>query len=192
MNGEEETGVSIMLMDEGLDTGPVALKKKIPLGPDTNAGELTQSLARLGAKAIVEALSAVESGAYNLTRQDEGGATYASKLSAEDRIIRWALPARKIHDQIRALAPRIGARTFHPTFDGPVKILCSQVVEESESAPPVAPSGSILAAKENILVQCGAGTLLVEELQVPGGKSVAAEEFLRGNELEGAFTGNGT
>lgn len=190
MNSEEETGVSIMLMNEGLDMGPVALQRRIPIQRDANAGDLTESLAQLGAKAIVETLSLVENDNFALVEQDESRATYASKLSAEDRVVCWALPARKIQDQVLALAPRIGARTFHPAFEGPVKILRSRVMEEDESPSSRVPVGSILAAKEKILVQCGEGILRIDRLQVPGGKIVEAEEFLRGNKLGGVFTGS--
>lgn len=190
MNGEEETGVSIMLMDEGLDTGPVALQKKTTVAPNTNAGELTEALAVLGAEAIVEALFAVESGSFSLTEQDETEATYASKITAQDRLVKWSLPAKKIHDQIRALAPKVGAQTFHPAYNGPVKILRSSVVEEgTDNQELQVPAGSILSGKRRILVQCGEGTLRVERLQVPGGRAVEAEEFLLGNKLEGRFAG---
>jgi methionyl-tRNA formyltransferase len=189
MNGEEETGVSIMLMDEGLDTGPVALQRKTPLGPTVNAGKLTKSLARLGSEAIVEALSFVEKGSYDLTEQDESKATYASKLSARDRILRWELPAGRIHDQVRALAPGIGARTFHPAFEGPIKVLRSRVLEKRKRPSPEMQPGSIVPAKNDLLVQCGEGRLRVDELQVPGGKSVESREFLRGNSLAGSFDG---
>lgn len=189
MNGEEETGVSIMLMDEGLDTGAVALQERIPIGPDENAGEVTLALAWLGAKAIVEALSLVEKQNFDLIAQDESRATYAPKLSAEDRVLQWDLPARKVHDRVRALAPRIVARTFHPAYEGPIKILRSRVIEDEESVSHRMSCGSILAAKGRILVQCGEGVLEVERLQVAGGKPAEAEEFLRGNRLEGSFAG---
>lgn len=189
MESEEKTGVSIMLMDEGLDTGPVALRKSIPISPDANAGDITSALARLGAKAIVEALSLVENDNLTLSKQDESEATYAAKIAAPDRIVRWDLPARRIRDQIRALAPGIGARTFHPAFDGPVKLLRARIAEGNLDLPLGLPSGSISAAKGCIRVRCGDGALSVEKLQVPGGKPVGAGEFLRGNKLEGAFTG---
>lgn len=188
MNGEEETGVSIMRMDEGLDTGDVLLQKRIPIGPDENAGEVTVALAGLGAEAIVEALSRVESQDFVLEAQDESRATYAPKLSVEDRVVRWDRPARRVHDRVRALAPRIGARTFHPAYEGPIKILRSRIVEEDSSAARGMGSGSILAAKKGILVQCGGGVLEIERLQVAGGRPVEAEEFLKGNTMEGAFT----
>lgn len=188
MNGERETGVSIMLMDEGLDTGPVALQEKTPIEPDDNAGNLAQKLASRGSKAMVEVLSLIERGSVTLTDQDESKATYAAKISNEDRTLRWGLPARKIHDQIRALAPQIGARVLHPAFAGPVKILRSRVADEEVTPEETGtPIGVIMAAKESILVQCGKGVLRVEELQAPGGKPLTAGEFLRGNSLDGAF-----
>ncbi len=189
MSGEEETGVSIMLMEKGLDTGPVVLQERIPLNSDTNAGNLTVALAQLGAEAIVQALSSVENEDFTLSKQDESKATYASKLSAGDRVVSWDFSATRIHDQVRALAPRIGARTFHPELKGPIKILHSWVAEEGESSPSRVAYGSILPAKNKILVQCGEGVLGIEKLQVPGGRPVEVEEFLRGNRLEGAFTG---
>ena len=187
MNGEKETGVSIMRMNEGLDTGPVALQKKVPLDTQINAGELTDELAVLGAKAIVEALSLLENEGLNLREQDESEATYAAKLTAEDRGIDWDRPAGRIRDQVRALAPRIGARTFHAAFEGPVKILRVSIVEAGDEAPSNVSPGSILAAKDSIRVRCGEGFLQVEELQVPGGRPVKAGEYLLGNELQGAF-----
>lgn len=189
MNGEEETGVSIMRMDEGLDTGPVALQKKVRIHPDANAGELTEAIAAAGAEAIVETLTLVERDAVALAAQDESRATYAPKLTAEDRVIRWDGSAKKIHDQVRALAPRIGVRTFHPAYDGPVKILRSRVVDDQgKLGHGGAQVGHIFSAKERILVQCGEGGLQVDALQVPGGRPVEAREFLRGNKLGGAFT----
>ncbi len=187
MNGEKETGVSIMRMNEGLDTGPVTLQKKTPLDTRTNAGELTDELASLGSKAIVEALSSLENESLNLTEQDESEATYAAKLTTEDRVIDWDRPVRRIRDQVRALAPRIGARTFHAAFEGPVKILHASIIEAGDKAPSTAPPGSILAAKDGIRVRCGEGYLQVEELQVPGGRPVKVGEYLLGNELRGAF-----
>lgn len=190
MNGEEETGVSIMLMDEGLDTGPVALQKKIRIHPHANAGELTEAIAIAGTEVIVETLALVERDAVVLKAQNESRVTYAPKLTAEDRVIRWDGSAKKIHDQVRALAPGIGARTFHPAYDGPVKILRSRVVDDQdELGHGEAQAGRIFSAKERILVQCGEGVLQVDELQAPGGRPVEAGEFLRGNKLGGVFTG---
>lgn len=185
MAGERETGVSIMRMDEGLDTGPVALQYRSPIPPDMTGGELTQILAELGAKAIVEAMSKLEKKSLTLSKQDNLNATYAAKLEDEEKVIRWGERVEKVHDQVRALTPHIGARTFHPVVSGPVRVLRSRIFSEStqDSNP-----GTILPAKGRILVVCGEGILEIMELQMPGGRPLLAGEFLRGRPLSGAFS----
>ncbi len=185
MAGEEKTGVSIMRMDEGLDTGAVILRREVPIPTDMNAGTLTGVLASLGGVAMVEALTRIESGMAGFHEQDDSEATYAAKISAEDREIRWDRPAVEVRDQIRALAPHIGARTTHPDFDGPVKVLRSSVVREDGHPLGI---GEIDSGQGHILVGCGEGVLKIEELQAPGGKQLPAEEFLRGNPFGGTFT----
>jgi methionyl-tRNA formyltransferase len=185
MAGETETGVSIMRMDEGLDTGPVALRRRTPILPDTTGGELTQILADLGAKAIVEVMSSLEKNSLTLSEQNNHYASYAAKLEDEERVIRWGERVEKVHDLVRALTPHIGARTFHPDVDGPIKVLRSKVLtrDTHDSEP-----GTILPAKERILVACDEGILEVMELQMPGGRELPAGDFLRGRSLSGAFT----
>lgn len=185
MAGEEKTGVSIMRMDEGLDTGPVIFRRETPIPPDMNAGTLTEILASLGGEAMVEALTRVENGVAELHEQDEAEAPYAPKISAEDREIQWERLAVEVKDQIRALAPHIGARTTHPDFDGPVKVLRSSVIQQDGHPLGV---GEIDSSQGRILVGCGTGVLEVEELQVPGGRPLPAGEFLRGNSFGGTFT----
>jgi methionyl-tRNA formyltransferase len=184
MNGEAETGVTIMKMDEGLDTGPVALQIPVLIPPEMNAGELTDLLAHAGSKAIVESLNALERDSLTLLEQDSLNATYASKPLDEERVIRWGQGAREVHDLVRALAPRVGARTYHADIDGPVKIWRSMVGETG-----VLPSepGHIQSRSGRLVVSCGSGSLEVLELQVPGGRRVPAREFLLGRPLGGAF-----
>ena len=184
MEGEKTTGVSIMQMDEGLDTGPVALRRPVPISPDTTGGELANTLAEAGAEAIVEVLNLLEAGGLTLTEQDSRFATYASKLVDEDKTVRWGWGAGAVHDLVRALAPGIGARAFHPGFEGPVKIWRSAVRDAGRSG--TAP-GRILPENGRLLVECGVGVLEVLELQVPGGRRVGAPDFLLGRRLEGAF-----
>ncbi len=185
MDGETQTGVSLMKMDEGLDTGPVALQHVIPIPPDMTGGELTNTLANLGAKAVVEGMYMLEKNSLTLVDQDSANATYAAKLEDKDRLIRWGEGVRRVHDLVRALAPHIGARTFHVSQGGPIKILRSRVVdEETFEAKP----GTILPAKEKILVSCGDGALEILELQLPGSRALSARDFLRGNRLEGSFS----
>jgi methionyl-tRNA formyltransferase len=185
MAGERETGVSIMRMDEGLDTGPVALQYHAPISSEMTGGELTLILAELGAKAVVEVLEKLEKKSLTLSEQDSFDATYAAKLEDEEKVIRWCERAKKVHDLIRALSPHIGARTFHPEVSGPVRVLRSRIFSESthDSKP-----GTILPAKERVLVVCGEGVLDVMELQIPGGRVLSAGDLLRGRPLSGTFS----
>jgi methionyl-tRNA formyltransferase len=185
MAGETETGVSIIRMDEGLDTGPIALQYHTHISPEMTGGELTQTLADLGSKAIVEAMNLLEEDSLALSEQDNLYATYAPKLKDEERVIRWGERVEKVHDLVRALTPHIGARTFHPEVAGPIKVLRSKVFQKQFRHPE---SGTILPAKERILVTCGEGILEITELQIPGGRALAADDFLRGRPLSGVFS----
>jgi methionyl-tRNA formyltransferase len=184
MAGEKETGVSIMRMDEGLDTGPVALQYRTPILPEMTGGELTQTLAEFGSKAVVEVISKLEKKSLTLSEQASLNATYAAKLEDEEKVIRWREGVEKVHDLVRALTPHIGARTFHPEVTGPVRVLRSRIfsVSAHESKP-----GTILPAKRRILVACGGGILEITELQMAGGKALSAQDLLRGKPLSGAF-----
>ncbi|MDP8902031.1 MAG: methionyl-tRNA formyltransferase [Actinomycetota bacterium] len=186
MAGERETGITIMRMDEGLDTGPTALQSPAPIHPDTTGGELTDLLAQIGANAIVEALTLLEQGRLTLSDQDSLNATYAPKLLEEDKTVRWGEGVRAVHDLVRALSPGIGARAFHPGFDGPVKIWRTRVEDGFASG---GSPGTVSASNGRIFVQCGVGVLEVLELQAPGGRRMTAREFLLGRGLEGAFVG---
>ena len=184
MAGERRTGVTIIRMDEGLDTGPMALQRPVPIPPDMNAGELTTLLAHTGSKAVVESLSFLQANALTLIDQDDRHATYATKVSNGDRIISWGRDVGEVHDQIRALAPHIGARTFHPDVEGPVKIWRSTILDLAQVS---SEAGHIDSGSGRIAVYCGKGCLEVLEIQVPGGRRLPARDFLLGNSLEGAF-----
>lgn len=183
MAGETTTGVSIMKMDEGLDTGPVALRREVRISPETTGGELARELALVGAEAIVEVMTALEGGALELEEQDDSRAGYAPKISAEERTLEWGRAAQEVHDRIRALAPYIGARTFHPAVDGPVRLLGSKVAPGDSSLAP----GEISRGEGKMLVGCGEGAVEILEIQLPGGKPLRTDEFLRGNSLAGSF-----
>jgi methionyl-tRNA formyltransferase len=184
INGERETGVTIMQMDEGLDTGNMALQRAVTIPPDMTGGELTRRLALAGAEAIVESLDLLEARSLTLTEQDSLYATYAPKVSDEDKAIGWGRSAGEVHDQIRALAPHVGARAFHSRIHSPVKIWRSRVFE---GAAPSLETGRILAENRRIVVGCGVGAVEVLELQIPGARRLSARDFLLGNSLEGAF-----
>ena len=109
MAGDAETGVTIMQMDEGLDTGAMAMAERIAIGPDMTAGDLHDALARLGADLMLRALAAAERGSLSLTPQSEAGVTYAAKISKDETRIDWTKPWRQVHDHIRGLSPFPGA-----------------------------------------------------------------------------------
>jgi len=184
MNGDSQTGVSIMKMDPGLDTGPVALQRATPIGLDTTGGELLGTLAQLGAEAVVEVMHLLEKDTLTLHEQANEKATYAAKLEEAERRVPWSRSATQAHNTIRALTPHIGARAFHPGFDGPLRVVRSRVASSDEVA---GRPGRILPAKGRILVACGSGVLEIVELQAPGRRALSALDFLRGNRLEGAF-----
>lgn len=184
MDGERESGVTIIRMDEGLDTGPISLQRPIAVPPDMTGGKLTELLAHLGAEAIVEVLDQIDAGTVNLTEQDSLHATYAPKLEDEDLVIRWYRGVVEVANLVRALSPHVGARTFHPGVEGLVKIWRAGIFDGDAPALEV---GAIRTGNGRILVGCGSGVLEVLELQMPGGKRLAARDFLRGNVLKGAF-----
>jgi methionyl-tRNA formyltransferase len=184
MNGGRETGVTIMRMDEGLDTGPIALQRTVEIAPDMTGGELSELLARVGAEAIVEVLSSIEDGMVTLTEQDNVHATHATKLSDEDVVIRWGRGVGEVHDLVRALSPHIVARTFHPDVEGPVKVWRAKVFQGGDL---FLKTGRIYAENGQFMVGCGTGILEVLELQMPGAKRLSAQDFLLGNTLRGAF-----
>ena len=187
MNGERGTGVSIIRMDEGVDTGPIALQRSVGIPPEMTGGELADLLARVGSESIVEVLGYIENGTVTLTEQDSVRATYAPKLSREDLEISWDRRAEEVRNLVRALAPHVGARTRHPEVDGPVKLWRARVLEEEGLDLRM---GRIYAENGRILVGCGEGVLEVLELQTPGSKRLSARDFLRGNTLCGAFLGH--
>lgn len=185
MDGEDTTGVTIMRMDEGLDTGEILLQRSTDISLDMTGGELAERLAELGAKAIVEALGSIESETLTLTEQDNHYATYAAKLSDEDRVIKWAGGAWDVHNLVRALAPRIGARTYHERVEGPIKLWRTHVLESVERKLGI---GEISSENGRIVVGCGEGLVEVLELQMSGARRVSARDYLLGNTLDGVFS----
>ena len=184
MEGETQTGVSIMRMDEGLDAGPVALQRRVEISADMTGGELTELLAHVGAKAVVESLTLLEAGRLTLVEQNNLHATYASKLSEEDKVIRWERGVEEVHNLIRALSPHIGARAFHPEVEGAVKVWRSRVAKDNDISLDI---GEIYAENGRIVVGCASGLLEVLELQMPAAKRLRTHDFLLGNTLRGAF-----
>jgi len=171
MAGDRETGVMVMKMAEGLDTGPIATADRIAIGPDATAGELHDELARRGARLMVVALAALERGTLQLTPQPDAGVTYASKIDKNETRIDWTKPWQKVHDHCRGLSPFPGA-WFEFAGTGRVKVL--RTTKGDGSGEP----GRVLDDK--LTIACGEGSVRLVELQRAGGKPMRTEEFLRG------------
>ena len=173
MAGDAESGVTIMRMDEGLDTGAMAMIERTPIPPDMTAGELHDKLAPLGADLLARALAALERDTLTLTPQPDEGVTYAEKISKEETHIDWAKPWCDVHNHIRGLSPFPGA-WFE--LDGVrIKVLRSTQGEGS-GAP-----GTVL--DDRLTIACGDGAVRLTQVQRAGGKPMSAEEFLRGTEV---------
>ena len=171
MAGDAETGVSVMRMEEGLDTGPVAMVERVPIGPDTTTGELHDRLARLGADLMLRAIGALERRSLHVTPQPDEGVTYANKIEKTETRVDWRKPWQDVHNHCRGLSPFPGAWCEFPGV-GRVKIL--RTTKGAGSGPP----GRVLDNK--LTIACGDGAVQLVELQRAGGKPIPAEEFLRG------------
>jgi methionyl-tRNA formyltransferase len=171
MAGDSETAVMAMKMEEGLDTGPIAMAELITIGPDMTAGELHDRLARLGADLMVRALSALERGSLQLTPQPDTGVTYAAKIDKSETRIDWRKPWKSVHNHIRGLSPFPGA-WFELTGAGRIKPLRTTAGEGSGTP------GTVLDA--DLTIACGDGAVRILELQRAGGRPMKAQDFLRG------------
>jgi methionyl-tRNA formyltransferase len=174
MAGDRETGVSIMRLDEGLDSGPVCLEARVAIGPEETAGELHDRLAPLGASLMVTALQRLSEGKLSCRQQQDERATYAPKLDPKETRINWRLLARDVSDRIRGLSPQPGA-WFELELNGRrERIKALRAVLASGSGMP----GVVL--DENLTVACGEGAVRLTEVQRAGKKPMSAADFLRG------------
>ncbi len=175
MAGDAETGAMVMRMDEGLDTGPVALAERVQIGADETAGELHDRLMRVGADLTARAIAALERGSLHFKQQPAEGATYAKKIEKGETKIEWSRPAREVHNHIRGLSPFPGA--WLETTDGVrVKVLRSTLVD-GKGAP-----GTVL--DDSLTIACGQGAVRLLDVQRAGAKAMSATEFLRGTALK--------
>jgi methionyl-tRNA formyltransferase len=174
MAGDAETGVMVMRMEEGLDTGPVAMAEKLGLGPDTTAGEAHDRLMLLGADLMARALAALSRGGLGFTPQPEAGVTYAHKIGKAEARLDWARPAADLHNLVRGLAPFPGAFFEADWGQGMTRVKVLRSVRAGGSGPP----GTVL--DDALTVACGEGALRLLEVQRAGKGPVSAGEFLRG------------
>ena len=177
MAGDAKTGMMVMQMEKGLDTGPVALTADVEIGANMTAGELHDKLMLVGARAMVEAMEKLEADELPLTPQAEEGVLYASKIDKGETRIDFSGPARDVHNHIRGLSPFPGA-WFEAEINGRqerIKVLGSELSDGSGQA------GTVL--DDGLTVACDDGAVRLTKLQKAGGKPLASAEFLRGTPL---------
>jgi methionyl-tRNA formyltransferase len=177
MAGDRETGMMVMKMDEGLDTGPVALTQTVPIGPDMTTGELHDKMMVIGGALMAKAMKALKAETLTLTAQPDAGASYARKIDKAETRIDFSRDADAVHNHIRGLSPVPGA-WFDADLGGKrerVKVLRSALAEGS------GPAGTIL--DDRLTVACGSDAVRLVRLQKAGGSALDAEAFLRGARL---------
>ena len=181
LEGDSETGITIMQMDEGLDTGDILFKVATPIGPGETAGDLHDRLAQLAPNALLECLDLLETGAVAREKQSDALATYAPKLTHKDGEIAWNESAEQIERRVRAMAPWPGAYTHLLLGGAPVVLKVHRAeIWDGFGGPP----GSVAVADDRgIRVAAGSGGISLTEIQVAGGKRLTAADFLRGHPI---------
>jgi methionyl-tRNA formyltransferase len=178
MAGDAETGVMVMKMDAGLDTGDVAMAERIAITDAMTASDLHDALARLGGDLMVRAIGALERGKLQLTRQSEAGVSYAAKIEKAEARIDWNQPARAVLRHIHGLSPFPGAWCEMAIEGEPVRVKILRCAIANEAGVP----GEVL--DDHLAIACSEGAIRILELQRAGGKPMKAEEFLRGTPLK--------
>jgi methionyl-tRNA formyltransferase len=182
--GDAETGVAIMQMDAGLDTGPVLLERRLPIGADDDSAGLHATLAALGAAALLEAIDGLESGTLRPRPQAEAGATYAPKIAKAEARIDWSEDAAAIARRIRAFRPWPVAETQYRGEQ--LRIHRARALQDGAVPGSAAAPGTVLGLEDDMwVVACGRGRLGILELQRAGRRSMGAREFAQGLQVTG-------
>ena len=177
IDGEKVSGVTSMYMEKGLDTGDMLIKRELPIGIETTAGEYHDALALLGGEVLLETLDALSEGSLTPQSQDDSLSTYASQLSKAEGEINWNNTSDEIYNKVRGLNP--WPKAF--SFIGGKRFVVDFVYESEQSGK----AGEVLSAdKDGILVACGEGSVLIKEIKVEGKKKMSAEDYLRGHKIE--------
>jgi methionyl-tRNA formyltransferase len=178
MAGDERTGVTIMRVTAGLDSGPVALQEAIEVAPGEGFESLSARLAELGGELLVRALDALEAGDLDFTPQEDSAATYAEKVAPGERRLDPGRPADELERAVRALNPHVGT---HIELDGGGRL----GVREATALPEGPPAGAIVAEGGALVLGCSPGALRLEVVQPPGKRAMGAPDFLRGHAVPG-------
>lgn len=187
LEGDAETGVTIMRMDAGLDTGGIVSTCATPIGPDDNAQTVHDRLGVLGAELLVRTITRYVGGEMPPRPQPVEGVTYARKLAKEDGRLDWSLPARVLHNRLRAFTPWPGTFTFLPAQPKPLilKVWRAEIaLGDGLQSPPTAKPGEVISAdKAGLLIGCREGALRLVEVQKEGSRRMSAAEFLAGHPI---------
>ncbi len=188
INGETETGVTTMQMDEGLDTGAMLLKKTTPIDPEEDTRSLHDRLSVLGAETLSETLDLLVAGKLNPEKQDDSQSCYAPMLKKEHGRIDWKLDAAAIRNMVRGMSPWPGA---HTSLDGKLVKIFRVRADASPGRDKAVPGTVLRAGREGIEVACSGGVIIIDELQLEGRKRLTAGDFLAGCKITpGIFLGN--
>jgi len=176
IHGDPETGVAIMQLDEGMDTGPVLLERRIPIDPQETSGELLARLAPIGAAALLDAIAAISAGTARAVAQDHGAATHAPMLQKSDGLVDFARPAREVAARIRGVDPWPGAQALHRGQI--VKLFRATATPRPPG--PEAPGTVIAIDDAGLHVACGQDVCVIREIQAPGRKRLTVAQFAAG------------
>ncbi|HEX3909440.1 MAG TPA: methionyl-tRNA formyltransferase [Solirubrobacteraceae bacterium] len=180
MAGDERTGVSIMRLTAGLDSGPVCLAESLPIGAEDTYGSLAARLQSLGSELLLQVLDLIaQGGEPQFVEQDERGVTYAEKIEPSDRLLDPARPASELERVVRALHPHIGARAALP--DGAMLGVHEAALAPPEVSEALSGARGVLAHEQRLLLACAEGALELRVVQPPGGRPMDADAYLRGH-----------
>ena len=177
LKGETETGITVMQVSETLDTGDIILQDKVAIAPDDTAETLLNKVFEVGAQTLLKAIAEIKNGTAKKIQQKDAEATYAPLITKESGEIDWKKSATEINNRARALIPWPTAHTFYK--GKMLKILKA----EPAPVPGKFKPGEVVDVKDDLMVACGIGSLLLKEVQIEGGKKMTAQQFLRGHRL---------
>jgi methionyl-tRNA formyltransferase len=186
INGESESGVTVIRMVEEMDAGPILAREKVSIHRDDNAGDLHDRLAEVGSRVLADVVDCMDAGEPpEETPQDDSAATYAPMLSREDRQVDWSRPAGEVRDLVRGLTPWPGARsTLHSEAEGEIGIQPLRMTADESADVDDSAAGTVLeAAGDGLVVKTGRGTVTITRLKPAGGSAMSGADFLNGNEV---------